>query len=238
MATENSWDKTSPITEANGGTSQSTYAKGDILYASASNTLSKLTIGSDDQILSVATDIPAWVDGVPGDQIVLSSQTASASASIDFTSVMDDTLYSHYIVQMIAIKAATDTANFLCLWSVDDGSTWLGSTGYNWVREYAQTGSTSRTDNTADSSIQLGASLGTGTGEGFSGTLWYYPSAAPSTTYNMTSWQGVNLDSSAVFFQYSGSAINTTTSEVDALQFKMSTGNISSGTILLLGIIK
>lgn len=43
-----------------GGTSQSTYTTGDILYASASNTLSKLPIGSAGQILTVTAGVPAW----------------------------------------------------------------------------------------------------------------------------------------------------------------------------------
>jgi hypothetical protein len=43
-----------------GGTSQSTYTTGDILYASASNTLSKLPIGSTGQILTIAAGVPSW----------------------------------------------------------------------------------------------------------------------------------------------------------------------------------
>jgi hypothetical protein len=52
---------TTALSAANGGTSQSTYAKGDILYASAANTLSKLTIGSEGQVLvTTSTGIPSW----------------------------------------------------------------------------------------------------------------------------------------------------------------------------------
>lgn len=45
---------------ASGGTSQSTYATGDILYASASNTLSKLPIGTAGQVLTISSGVPAW----------------------------------------------------------------------------------------------------------------------------------------------------------------------------------
>jgi hypothetical protein len=52
---------TTALTATNGGTSQSTYAKGDILYASATNTLSKLTIGSEGQVLvTTSTGVPSW----------------------------------------------------------------------------------------------------------------------------------------------------------------------------------
>ena len=43
-----------------GGTAQTTYTTGDILYASASNTLSKLGIGSTGQILTITAGVPAW----------------------------------------------------------------------------------------------------------------------------------------------------------------------------------
>lgn len=43
-----------------GGTGQSTYATGDILYASATNTLSKLTAGTNTYILTMVSGVPAW----------------------------------------------------------------------------------------------------------------------------------------------------------------------------------
>ena len=50
------------ITEGYGGTNQTTYTQGDILYASASNTLSKLTLGNAGDQLKVngAGNQVAW----------------------------------------------------------------------------------------------------------------------------------------------------------------------------------
>ena len=45
---------------SSGGTNITTYTTGDILYASASNTLAKLPIGSSGQLLSVSGGVPAW----------------------------------------------------------------------------------------------------------------------------------------------------------------------------------
>ncbi len=45
---------------ANGGTNITTYTTGDILYASATNTLSKLGIGNNGDVLTVASGVPAW----------------------------------------------------------------------------------------------------------------------------------------------------------------------------------
>ena len=52
--------KANKIAEIYGGTNQSSYTTGDILYASASNTLSKLTIGSAGKVLKVVGGVPAW----------------------------------------------------------------------------------------------------------------------------------------------------------------------------------
>lgn len=44
-----------------GGTGFNSYAKGDMLYSSATNTLSKLSVGTDGQILQLVSGVPAWV---------------------------------------------------------------------------------------------------------------------------------------------------------------------------------
>lgn len=56
------WNGTA-INEIHGGTNQTTYTAGDILYASASNTLSKLPIGSSTNVLTVVGGVPAWAAG-------------------------------------------------------------------------------------------------------------------------------------------------------------------------------
>lgn len=49
-----------PVTAANGGTGQTSYTTGDILYASGATTLSKLTVGASSTILTVSSGLPAW----------------------------------------------------------------------------------------------------------------------------------------------------------------------------------
>ena len=43
-----------------GGTGQTSYATGDIVYASATDTLSKLTAGTDGNVLTLASGVPSW----------------------------------------------------------------------------------------------------------------------------------------------------------------------------------
>lgn len=49
-----------------GGTGLSSYTTGDLLYASATNTVSKIGIGSTGQFLKVVAGVPAWSDTVDG----------------------------------------------------------------------------------------------------------------------------------------------------------------------------
>jgi hypothetical protein len=53
------WSATA-IGATKGGTGQTTYATGDILYASASNTLSKLAAGTNGHVLTLAAGVPTW----------------------------------------------------------------------------------------------------------------------------------------------------------------------------------
>jgi hypothetical protein len=56
------WNATA-IGTTKGGTGLTSYATGDILYASASNTLSKLTIGAEGKVLQVnGSGVPVWAD--------------------------------------------------------------------------------------------------------------------------------------------------------------------------------
>ena len=66
----NSADVTGVLPAANGGTAQSTYATGDMIYASGTNR----TIGSSGQVLTVAGGVPTWSSSVTG----LPSQTGNA----------------------------------------------------------------------------------------------------------------------------------------------------------------
>lgn len=57
---------TSTLGPTNGGTGQSTYTTGDILYASAANTLSKLAAGTNGKYLQMTAGVPAWASPPAG----------------------------------------------------------------------------------------------------------------------------------------------------------------------------
>jgi hypothetical protein len=63
-----------------GGTGQTTYAAGDIVYASATNTLTKLPVGTNGQVLKVTAGLlPAWGTDSAGTGTVTSASVVSAN---------------------------------------------------------------------------------------------------------------------------------------------------------------
>jgi len=57
---------TTALPETSGGTGQATYTTGEILYASSSNTLSKLSVGSNGQVLTLSAGVPVWAASAGG----------------------------------------------------------------------------------------------------------------------------------------------------------------------------
>ena len=69
-----------------GGTAQTTYTTGDILYASASNTLSKLAVGTAGQKLCINSGIPDWESSNSG-SVFTTGTSATYTVPIGVTRV-------------------------------------------------------------------------------------------------------------------------------------------------------
>jgi hypothetical protein len=67
----------SPIGPPFGGTGQTSWATGDLLYASAFNTLARLPVGTTSQVLSVSSGVPAWAPAGQHDHLGQTWITAS-----------------------------------------------------------------------------------------------------------------------------------------------------------------
>jgi hypothetical protein len=72
----------SPVAATLGGTAQTTYTTGDLLYASASNTLSKRAIGTTGQVLTVSGGVPTWATAAGGGKVL---QVVYADATTETT---------------------------------------------------------------------------------------------------------------------------------------------------------
>lgn len=76
-----------------GGTAQSAYAQGDILYASATNTLSKLTIGTVNYILTSTGSVPQWVAPTSVTVQTANNLAGGAAGSVPYQSAADTTTF-------------------------------------------------------------------------------------------------------------------------------------------------
>ena len=178
-----------------------------------------------------------------GNMVLISSQTASNSASISFTTGIDST-YKEYQFWFINIRPATDTADFTFNMSTDSGSNYnvtKTTTSFSSYHDEADTdfslnygGGVDLAQSTNFQIISPG--IGNGSDECCAGSLQIFNPS--STTYvkhflsdfNRYFWGNYTA------IEYTAGYGNTT-SAVNAIQFKFSSGNIADGTILMYGIV-
>jgi len=78
-----------------GGTGLTSYTTGDIIYASATNTLSKLAAGTNGQILTLASGVPSWA---------ANSATGASFNVTDFTATASQTTFTvTYTVGLVEV---------------------------------------------------------------------------------------------------------------------------------------
>ena len=70
-----------PLSESNGGTNQSAYSTGDMLYASGANTLAKRAIGTTGQVLTVSGGVPTWATPATVDNGIMDFRLCGASGT-------------------------------------------------------------------------------------------------------------------------------------------------------------
>jgi len=189
--------------------------------------------------LSAITTLPASISG--GAMTLISEQTASSSATLDFTSGIDST-YDSYVFKFINIHPATDnvqlTVNFRDGGSNFDAIKTSSAFSVSHTEADGGDGLTYRTawDLAQSTSDQIIAQeVGNGNDESANGYLHLFNPS--STTFvkhfiGLTSWYHVGDQSFQIY--YAGYC--NTTDAINGVQFKFSTGNIDSGVIKLYGI--
>ena len=93
VATLTTLNLTNALGEIYGGTAQSAYTQGDFVYASATNTLSKLGIGTVNYILTSTGTVPQWV--APSSIAVLTATNLAGglAGSVPYQSALDTTTF-------------------------------------------------------------------------------------------------------------------------------------------------
>ena len=84
------------LATANGGTGLSSYATGDIIYASATNTLSKLAAGTNGYVLTLAGGVPSWA-AASGGLSITDDTTTNSSLYPLFTTATSGAVTTQYV---------------------------------------------------------------------------------------------------------------------------------------------
>jgi hypothetical protein len=175
---------------------------------------------------------------------LISSQTANNSASISFTTGIDSA-YKEYQFWFVNIHPRTDEANFQVNFSTDSGSnynTTKTSSAFRVHHDEADTDTafdyTTSFDLAQSTDFKpLSLGLGNGGDDNLGGTLQLFNPS--STTYVKHFIGNINQNyrvGAPFSINHFTAGYGNTTSAINAVQFKMTTGNFD-GTILLYGIV-
>jgi hypothetical protein len=178
---------------------------------------------------------------VGGNLVLISTQTASSSSTIDFTSGIDST-YKEYVFKFIDIHPATDNVTFGFQANASGGSGFNETMTTTNFRAYHFESGSSGLDYIADNDQAQGTGfqiicgdVGNANDENITGILHLFdPASTTFVKHFLSRFQG-NAQSDYSLDMYTAGYFNTT-SAIDEIQFKMSSGNIDSGTIKMYGV--
>jgi len=182
-----------------------------------------------------------------GSMVFIKKLTASGSATLSFVDgasdvVLDDT-YKEYLFTFNNIHPSDNQPDFQFNFSIDGGS------NYN-VTKTTTTFYAIHSENDATTAVAYHASLDLAQGTGFQGLAGsvgntsdesvsgifrlFNPSSTTFVKHYITENQYYNNNTYSQIIY--GAGYGNTTSAIDAIQFKMSAGNIDAGDICLYGI--
>ena len=190
--------------------------------------------------LSAITTLPASISG--GAMTLISEQTASGSATIDFTSGIDDT-YDSYVFKFINIHPENDTVEFQFQGDTGTNTNYNQTITSTYFRTYHDEADTatglayySVNDQAQGTGYQdLTDDVGNGNDESLAGSLFLYnPSSTTFVKHFIATTTDYNSNDHNLS-QYIAGYFNTT-SAITRISFKFEAGNIDSGDICLYGI--
>ena len=191
--------------------------------------------------LSAITAKPSGLSG--GTMNLISTQTASSSSTIDFTSGIDST-YKEYIFKFINIHPASDNVDFS--WQTDTGTNTnynqtMTTTAFRAAHSEDDSSIAALSYRTGDDQAQgtsfnyLGYDTGADADQNLCGELRLFdPASTTFVKHFMAIIQNTVQDD--VSQQHNSSGYVNTTTALTRVRFKFSSGNIDSGTIKLYGV--
>ena len=193
---------------------------------------------ANNQSLTAITALPSAVTG--GAMTLLTTETASSSATITFDSNIDDT-YDEYVFKFYDINPGTNDVNFQV--NFRDGSTAYDATKtttFFRALHYENGATTALAYRTGDDVAQgtgvqkLGHGIGSVADESLAGTLTLYAPSNTTFVKHFIATTNLNEHSDVTVQSFIAGYCNVTAA-IDGVQFSMSSGNFD-GVIKMYGI--
>ena len=194
----------------------------------------------NDRSMASITSLPSGVSG--SSLVLLETQTASSSGTLNFTSNIDST-YKEYIFKCINIHPETDNANFQV--NFRDGSTAYDATKTTTYIKSRHGENASLGNLVYDDGNDLAQSTGVqilienpgaDDDQALSGTLHLFdPSSTTFVKHFMSDFNSTSGDDKSDHILVAGYC--NVTAAIDGVQFSFASGNIDSGTIKLYGVV-
>jgi len=185
--------------------------------------------GTQFQILGLPNKTPSV-----GALVYLGTFTASGSATLDITSAISST-YNDYRLVLDNLLPASVGVNLLIRMSSDNGSSFDSAAHYAAVTSGFVSSSSTATINNQNGASSIRAVTTIGSGSKVSGTIDLFAvntATFQSVDINLAITDGTNATASKGAGMWSNSAA------YNAVQFLMSSGNITSGNVKIYGIAK
>lgn len=169
--------------------------------------------------------------------VLISSQTASSSASLQFTSGITST-YQEYVFVLNNVVAASASQILEMQVSENAGGSWI-ATGYHWASTYQDDGSATPAGFVSTTGTYLNPlialDLSTASRGGGNGMV-FLSNPASSSAAKHFHWNSSTYNGSNIYSVRGAGAYLGDVNAINGVQFIFSSGNIASGTISLYGI--
>ena len=197
-------------------------AKGDIIAASAADTVSKLTVGANDTVLtadsSTATGLK-WATPAAGGMTLLSTTTLSG-ASTTISSISQS-----YTNLLIVVYGATSSGSGR--YHISPNGTDTGTWGLAW------NGSAFEQRNNDFLHLTLESNLASNAANSWTVLIENYSSTSYRKNFFVA---GGFVNSGSAVAAFNNSGMINTTSAISSLKFSNNGGNLTAGTVLIYGV--
>jgi len=178
---------------------------------------------------------PASLTGANGaSEVLLATYTPTGVATLDITSVLSST-YDFYTIEISDILPSTDTSDLILLTSSNNGSSWDTSSASYSYAVGLNNGTSGFSDFGSSSSTLMQLNNGSSNAANEGSAILLYLFAVNSSSHKLFRWEGTYTTAAGSFYWFTGAGKRLTTSAINAVQLKFSSGNIASGTIRVYG---